>query len=112
MLIRLKSQQPFGIAGLWEEWKNPQEISATPLRTFAIITCDVNAALSSIHCRMPCILRHEEEDIWLDMATPTNELIHCLRPFSDEEMEIFQVSKQVNNARNNDSSLIIKSFAV
>jgi putative SOS response-associated peptidase YedK len=52
--IAIKDGTPFGIGGIWENWKEPS--SGEWIRTFAIITTDVNELVAEIHDRMPLIL--------------------------------------------------------
>src|SRR5436189_6155529 len=49
--IAMKDGAPFGIAGIWENWKEPA--SGEWIRTFAIITTDSNELVADIHdeCR-------------------------------------------------------------
>ena len=49
--IAMKDGSPFGLAGLWENWKNPSTEEWE--RTFAIITVPSNELVSQIHDRMP-----------------------------------------------------------
>jgi putative SOS response-associated peptidase YedK len=55
--IAMKDGSPFGIAGLWENWKDPA--SGEWIRTFAVITTDANELVAEIHDRMPAILPPE-----------------------------------------------------
>jgi putative SOS response-associated peptidase YedK len=48
--IAMKDGAPFGIAGIWENWKEPA--SGEWIRTFAIITTDANELVADIHDRM------------------------------------------------------------
>jgi putative SOS response-associated peptidase YedK len=52
--IAMKDGSPFGIAGLWDNWKDPA--SGEWIRTFAVITTDANELVAQIHDRMPAIL--------------------------------------------------------
>jgi putative SOS response-associated peptidase YedK len=52
--IAMKDGSPFGIGGLWENWRDPT--SGEWVRTFAIITTDANELVAEIHDRMPPIL--------------------------------------------------------
>lgn len=97
-LIRLKSEEPFTFAGLWSHWKDSK---GEEIRTCTIITCAPNKLMESIHNRMPVILDAEARDIWLD---PQNEdstaLTGILKPYAEDEMEAFPVSKLVNSPEN------------
>ena len=52
--IAMKDGSPFGLGGLWENWKDPA--SGEWIRTFAITTTDANELVAEIHDRMPLIL--------------------------------------------------------
>jgi SOS response associated peptidase (SRAP) len=52
--IAMKDGAPFGIAGIWENWKEPA--CGEWIRTFAIITTNANALVAEIHDRMPVVL--------------------------------------------------------
>jgi hypothetical protein len=51
--IAMKDGTPFGIAGIWENWKDPSSGEWT--RTFAIITTEANELVADIHDRMPVL---------------------------------------------------------
>jgi putative SOS response-associated peptidase YedK len=61
--IAMKDGAPFGIAGIWENWKEPA--SGEWIRTFAIITTDANEVVADIHDRMPVILAPADYVRWL-----------------------------------------------
>lgn len=104
MFIHLASGEPFGIAGLWEQWRNPDTDEL--IQSFTIITTEPNELMQEIHNRMPAIVRQEEEEQWLAPTTHEQELQHILRSFPAEEMEVWAVSTAVNNPRNNSPLLI------
>jgi putative SOS response-associated peptidase YedK len=47
--IALKDGSPFGIGGLWENWRDPT--SGEWVRTFAAITTDADELVAEIHDR-------------------------------------------------------------
>src|SRR5262249_11276146 len=51
--IAMKDGKPFGIGGIWENWKDPG--NGEWIRTSAIITTDANPLVADIHDRMPLI---------------------------------------------------------
>ena len=97
--IRLKSQNLFAFAGLWEEWKaNYMEKS---LRSCAIITCSSNSYLEEFHHRMPVILPKDAYAQWLAPGEQSNEILQpLLKPYPDNEMEAYPVSRFVNRPAN------------
>jgi putative SOS response-associated peptidase YedK len=48
----MRDRFPFGIAGIWENWKNPQ---GEWVRTFAVLTTPANELVARVHDRMPII---------------------------------------------------------
>jgi putative SOS response-associated peptidase YedK len=96
--ICMKSQKPFGLAGLYETWHSPdgQEIS-----TCTIITTEANDLLRPIHDRMPVILPKEAEDRWLDPAVHDRTLLlTLLHPYPAKEMKAYGVAPRVNAPAN------------
>ena len=97
--IRLKSKAPFGFAGLWSKWADPNK---KEIYSCTIITGEPNELLKSIHNRMPMIIPKENRDEWLDLSNnDTKELMNLLKPYPPEEMEAYPVSKLVNSPENN-----------
>jgi putative SOS response-associated peptidase YedK len=62
MLIRLRSGEPFGFAGLREAWRGPEG----PVETCTIVTTGPDAVTAPIHDRMPVILAPADHGRWLD----------------------------------------------
>lgn len=95
----------FAFAGLWEEWQSPD---GSPLRTCTILTTAANETVGRVHDRMPVILRPEQEAFWLDTSAvkKPDVLLPLLKPYPDEAMEAFAVSRRVNIPVNDDPELI------
>jgi putative SOS response-associated peptidase YedK len=94
MYIRLRGDDLFAFAGLWEEWQSPD---GSPLRTCTIITVPPNDLVAPIHDRMPAILRRDDEGAWLnpDLRDP-GTLRGLLMPHPDAAMDTYPVSRLVN----------------
>ncbi|MFJ7307768.1 SOS response-associated peptidase [Peribacillus frigoritolerans] len=104
MRIKLKNHAPFGMAGLWESWKSPEGIS---IYSCSIITTVPNELMTSIHDRMPVILKPEDEKDWLNPSiNDPAYLQQYLKSFDSEQMEAFEVSTDVNSTKNNSPNLI------
>ncbi|MFE4075958.1 SOS response-associated peptidase [Peribacillus sp. YIM B13477] len=104
MRIKLKNHAPFGMAGLWESWKSPEGIS---IYSCSVITTVPNELMTSIHDRMPVILKSEDEKDWLNPSiNDTAYLQQYLKSFDSEQMEAFEVSTDVNSTKNNSPNLI------
>lgn len=94
--IRLKSGQPFGIAGLWDRWDKQGE----PIESCTILTCDANGPMIAIHERMPVVIPPESFETWLNPTEhDVGKLSRLLRPFHPDEMTAYPVSTLVNNVR-------------
>ena len=83
----MKDGSPFGIGGLWENWKNPT--SGEWVRTFAIITTDANELVAEIHDRMPLILASGDYTRWPSEEPNPRDL---MRPFPAEPMRMWPIS--------------------
>jgi putative SOS response-associated peptidase YedK len=76
--IGMKDGSPFGIAGVWENWKDLA--SGEWIRTFAVITTDANKLVAEIHDRMPAILAPEGYTRWLSDEPDPRDLMRPLPP--------------------------------
>jgi putative SOS response-associated peptidase YedK len=104
MRIKLKSEQLFAMAGLWENWKSPEGKS---IFSCTVITTTPNNLVKEIHDRMPVILRPEDEKIWLDPTLNDTRLLDQLMvPLNESLMETYEVSSLVNSPKNNSIELI------
>lgn len=56
MRIKMKDNGIFGVAGLWETWKNP---NGQTIHSCTILTTEANSLVKDIHDRMPVILREK-----------------------------------------------------
>jgi putative SOS response-associated peptidase YedK len=88
------------IAGLWTTWGSGEEryLSCTALTT------EATERISMVHHRMPLLLDRQGLDLWLKDDNNIN-LDEFVIP-ADLRIDIHPVSKTVNNARNDDRSLI------
>jgi putative SOS response-associated peptidase YedK len=99
--IAMKDGKPFGIGGIWENWKDPS--SGEWIRTFAILTTDANALVANIHNRMPLILAPEDYERWFGDEPDTADLMH---PFPADLMRMWPISTRVNKPENDDPSIL------
>jgi putative SOS response-associated peptidase YedK len=98
-LIQLKGGTPFGMAGLWERWTDPE--TGEEVRSCSIVTTTGNDLMQDIHDRMPVILPERAWDLWLDPKVDDTALLQeLLVPYPSELMEERRVSTRVNNVRN------------
>lgn len=103
--FRMKSEEPFAFAGLWEYTR----IGGEGLLSMTIIVTEANALVGRIHDRMPVILAAGDYGRWLDAGDPGAKQL--LRPFPAELMESYPVSTFVNHYEN-DSEECIRPIAL
>jgi putative SOS response-associated peptidase YedK len=98
MYIKLKSGEPFALAGLWENWNAPD---GSNILSCTIITTTPNALLEPIHNRMPVILPREAYARWLEPneVNPA-QLQELIQPYPAEAMTAYAVSSLVNRPEN------------
>jgi putative SOS response-associated peptidase YedK len=103
--VRLRAREVFGVAGLWERSRRED---GSYVFSCTLITVPANPLLAQVHNgkeRMPAILHEVDHGAWLD-DTP-QQARTLLRPYPEELMEAWQVSRRVNNPKlPNDASLI------
>jgi putative SOS response-associated peptidase YedK len=96
----MKDRSPFGIAGIWENWKNPH---GEWVRTFTILTTPANELVGTIHDRMPAILAPAAYERWLGSEPDPRDL---LAPFPAEQIIMWPISMRVNSPKNDDEALL------
>ena len=102
--IRLKSGQPFGLAGLYETWRSPE---GEEIMTCAIITTEPNELMQPIHDRMPVIIPKDNQDLWLDPQVQEEAVLRdLLAPYPADAMQAYPVSRRVNSPANNSAECI------
>ena len=99
--IAMKDRSPFGIAALWENWKD--STTREWVRTFVVLTTPSNDLVSRIHVRMPAILKPADYERWLGLEPDPRDL---LVPFASEPMTIWPISGRVNSPDNDDERLL------
>jgi putative SOS response-associated peptidase YedK len=102
--IALASREPYGLAGVWDRWKDPKTSEA--LETFTIITTEANEVVAPLHNRMPVIIERKDYARWLGGDDPTHPPLDLLRPFPAEKMTAWKVDKSVGNVRNDAAHLL------
>lgn len=74
---------PFGVAGIWENWKDP--LTSRWERTFAIITVPANMLIAPIHDRMPAILHNRDFRRWIGPEDNPHDL---LVPYAGDDLVV------------------------
>ncbi|QBP42313.1 SOS response-associated peptidase [Paenisporosarcina antarctica] len=106
MRIKMKNNELFAMAGLWESWKTP---NGKLVHTCTILTTEPNDLMSTIHDRMPVILKQQDEYNWLNPTVKNgDDLKRFMVPLEDGLLEAYEVSDKVNSPKNNDPELIVR----
>jgi putative SOS response-associated peptidase YedK len=101
--LRLKSKEPLGLGGLYEEWRGPEG----PLATFTLLTTEPNELVRTVHDRMPVIIRPDDYADWLDPHEhDTARLAAMTSSYPSELMEMYPVSMRVNRPAEEGADLI------
>jgi putative SOS response-associated peptidase YedK len=88
--IAMNDRSAFGIAALWENWKDPA--TREWVRTFVVLTTPSNDLISLIHDRMPAILNPAGYRRWLGLEPDPRDL---LVSFPSEQLAIWPISTRV-----------------
>jgi putative SOS response-associated peptidase YedK len=104
MFIRSRSGHPFGFAGLYDVWKSPE---GQPVTSCTIVTTSANDLMRPIHDRMPLIIPRTDRATWLNPTTPRiEEWLAMLDPYPNQDLEAYEVSRQVNSPNNNSIEVV------
>lgn len=107
MFIHRGDGELLAVAGLWTAWKDPDDPEGRFLHSATIITTAANAAMRSVHDRMPALLTAEHWETWLDKSNQDLAQLTGLLDGGPPELLTMQaVSTDVNNVRNNRPDLI------
>lgn len=94
--IFMKNDEPFALAGLWEEWQGKKRVS--------IVTTSANPMMAKIHNkpkaseghRMPLIVPKGMEDAWLKPVEDDIDkqaLYEWIGPYDQDEMDAYTVPR-------------------
>ena len=111
--VHSPAEEPLLLAALYEWWKNPAAAADDPTRWLLSTTMLTRASagpLAIIHELMPVFLEPGLLEDWLDPATPGSpELLEAVSEAALEladDMEFYEVSKDVAQRGNNSEALI------
>ena len=107
-LIRRRDGEPLAFAGLWDLWRPRDEPEAEPVRSCTIITTEADELVGRVHDRMPVVLSRRHWDGWLDPGNEDLDVVSgLLVPVPALELEMFPVSPEVNDVRNDGPGLTL-----
>jgi putative SOS response-associated peptidase YedK len=84
------------MAGLWDEWKNPE--TGQPLKSCTMLITEPNEFVAEVHDRMPVLLTEQQFEPWLSGEAG----VEILKPAPNDYLRKWRVSKRVNSSRASD----------
>lgn len=98
-------QTTFSLAGIWDEWADPETGEITG--SFSIITTTANDLLQRVgHHRSPVILQGDEESIWIDNNVDISDITALLKPFEARNFNAYPISSDIKSPKAVDSTLL------
>jgi putative SOS response-associated peptidase YedK len=100
--IKLKNDELFAFAGLYDEWLD--KITGEIFMGFSIITCEANVLMSKIHNskkRMPVIIEKEKEELWVESKIDEDTITSLLRPISEDKLVAWPIGDLITNRTQN-----------
>ncbi|MGF1537796.1 MAG: SOS response-associated peptidase [Elainellaceae cyanobacterium] len=105
----LQNRQPFGFAGLWEQWHSP---NGEIVLSCTILTGAASGVTESVHHRMPLVVGHQDYGAWLDPGRSPLELQALIASFHAENWVAHPVSRLVNDPRHDQPDCIKPDVAI
>jgi putative SOS response-associated peptidase YedK len=100
-----KHQRPFGMAGLYDIWENPD--TGLHHHSFTIITVPGNTLIHQLPAsRMPVILLRGRETDWLKPSNHLSTILGMLEIFPAEKMNAYPISKDIELPGNFTSDIL------
>ena len=93
-----KDGQVVTIAGLWDEWTNPE--TGKPLKSCTMVITEPNKFVAEVHDRMPVILEAKDFEQW--ERGNAEDASALLKPAGEEVLQKWPMSKRVNSSRTSD----------
>jgi putative SOS response-associated peptidase YedK len=97
--ISTSDQKIASIAGLWDEWADPETGEVVP--TYTLLTTEANSLLAAIHNskkRMPCVLTPDAEEAWLREDLSKEDALKLLsETYPVKKMHSYSISKRITS---------------
>ena len=100
--IKLKSDELFAIAGIYDKWLN--EKTGEEIKGFSLLTRDAIPFIANIHNsqkRMPYILPKELENMWIDSSIETQHILNNLKTLNDNDFVAWPINDLINSSKEN-----------
>ena len=82
---------------MWREPKTGEDI-----KTFAVLTCEPNEMMATIHDRMPVVLHSSDYRRWLMDPDPSD----LMKPFPADLMTMWRIDRKVGNYKNDTPDIL------
>jgi len=96
-----------GLFGLGGVYRSATDKEGNEVLTFCLITTEPNSVVAQVHDRMPVIIPQALESAWLNPSAKPADYLACLAPYPPTEMSVYEVSRNLNTAKNDSPDLII-----
>ena len=90
--FHLENNQPFAMAGLWDEFESDH---GENIHTFRIITTKANKDLKGTVERMPAIIKSKSIKKWLDGSTAPEEVIELIETYDEHPVYRYSINPKV-----------------
>ena len=100
--FKLSDGRAFGLAGLWDRWEKGNSM----IGTCTVITTSASKRALAYHHRMPVLLTEETAAAWLDPEASPAELKSLMVGYDSEDLEMYPVSRYVNDPANDSAECI------
>lgn len=102
--IRVKDQEYFAMAGIYDTWSK----EGKDLVTFSILTIKANEAIAPIHDRMPVILRPDTESEWASKEVLSADVLsNIFQSLPASSMDAYPVSDMVNDSHADHPDMVV-----
>lgn len=98
------------LAGIYEFWRDPDKPDGDDdawVSSFAVITTTATDDVGHIHDRMPMTVTRDRWHDWLNPEVPAGTAAELMAPPTAGELEVYAVSREVNNVKNNGPDLVV-----
>ncbi|MGK7396571.1 MAG: SOS response-associated peptidase family protein [Candidatus Cyclobacteriaceae bacterium M3_2C_046] len=104
-LIYVQDQRLFAMAGIWQQWKAPQN---QLWYGFSILLQPPNHLMSTFNQNfMPLVLEEYEQKIWLKNSTSYQKIIGIMnKKYASEKMNGFQIRPLIRNRSLNNANIL------
>lgn len=98
-------QRLMSLAGIWDSWISPDK--SRMIQSFAIVTASALKRVAPFSITMPVIVPPGRRRKYLRQSTPLMDVMSILRPVESDSINLYPVSKKVNDFLNNSREVLL-----